>query len=436
MLQLLRDERARHVVDQAVLASALKDALEARGHVRLVDAASSGDSQQNFGLLIALVLFWGLGASIGAALNLSPALWVVIALAGAIAYGILASRLPDAGPPVAIAIVAAWLLAAVAFAFADPSELVWTHGVPLLAATLVAIGLRRLHLREARDVTFALAGLARSTPYVVPVVLVVVLLPALTADVWELAGTAGATNLVAAGLLSVGTLLLLVSRQLRREFGPALASRAQALAADPVTPDRTRNQLAGEVDDQTAKAIRELPAEILSDTWPATADEYAPYLATAEGDVLRKPLGMRLGITTVGVGVMLSLYIYALLAATVPSDLAAEWSQTSVPVHEVALLGLSVDLPGGPYVAIAVLLGIFATAIFLAFAVTEEAVATALTGTLLREPLDRFLLLAIPFARCTEWWIENKDQFGSDSAGDGDEGPDDGPSLGNGVSSK
>ena len=55
----------------------------------------------------------------------------------------------------------------------------------------------------------------------------------------------------------------------------------------------------------------------------------------------------------------------------------------------------------------AILLGIFATAIFFAFTLTEERIAAAITEALLREPIDRFLVLALPFISLLEWGLDH-----------------------------
>lgn len=165
--------------------------------------------------------------------------------------------------------------------------------------------------------------------------------------------------------------------------------------------------------EENQQLVRELPAEQLEDAWPLSGEEYAPYLAAAEGHVLRRPLTARLLITTAVIGLLLTGYVYALLAATVPPDLAAGWTAAAVPQHKVSLSGLSLTLPGGAYIALAALLGVFATAIFLAFVVTEDRVAVALAEALLREPIDRFLVLALPFTSLVEWALENGYELGT-----------------------
>lgn len=406
-------EAQRPDFDRVQLVSALGAALEKAGHVRLVRATGEQDSSDQLSGLFVPVLFWGLGSSIGISLNTSPLAWLGLGAGVAIAYGVLAAAAPKTAGPVAATLMLTWVAVAVVLGLTDASALVWTHGIPITGAFAVAIALRTLRLREARDVALALAGVARSAPYVAPVVLVAVLLPALTADVWHLAADIEPSNLVGAALLSVGVLLLLVGRQLRRELEPALAARCRSLAARVTAAELTRDALSAAVDGDTARIVHELPAERLVEAWPTSGEEYAPYLVAAEGRALRRPLTARLLITAAVIGLLLAAYIYALLAVTVPTGVAADWARSPIQSHEVSLAGIDLGLPGDVYVAMAVLLGVFATAIFLAFALTEERIAAALTEALLREPIDHFLLLALPFVSLLEWGLENQERLQS-----------------------
>lgn len=404
-------EAQRPDVDRVQLVSALGDVLAKAGHVRLVQATGEHDSSTQLSGLFVPVLFWGLGSSAGIALGTSPLVWLGLSVAIAVGYLALAAAAPMIGEPVAVTLILAWLAAAVGLGMTDPSSLVWTHGIPIAGALTVAIALRTLRLRQVRDLVLALAGVARSAPYVAPVVLVAVLLPALTADVWHLAANIKPSNLVGAALLSVGVLLLLVRRQLRRELEPAMAARCEFLATRPTAPDLTRDALSTAVDGNTARIVDELPTETLTEAWPTSAKEYAPYLVAAEGRALRRPLTARLLITAAVIGFLLATYIYALLSVTVPTDVAAGWTRSPIHTREVSLVGIDLSFPGDAYVAMAVLLGVFATAIFLAFALTEERIAAALTEALLREPIDRFLLLALPFVSLLEWSLENQERL-------------------------
>lgn len=297
--------------------------------------------------------------------------------------------------------------------FTDAQQLVWTHLIPIVAAVLLGTAMRSLVLREARDIAMALAGVGRSAPYVAPVVIVAILLPALTADVWQLASAIDSENLIWAAAVSVGLLLFLVARQLRRELEPAFAARCRSLTSRAEAPELTRAAITASVDEETAKVIQELPAETLAEAWPTSGEDYAPYLVAVEGATLRRPLTARLLITAGVMGSLLTAYIYALLAVTVPEGVAESWSHAPVEVCHLSLFGLGVDLPGDAYIGMAILLGIFATAIYLAFALTEERIAAALTEALLREPIDRFLLLALPFVSLVEWTFENQEELTS-----------------------
>lgn len=403
----------RPFVDRAQVFAASALALENSGHVRLAEAAGSPASSAHLGGLFVVVLFWGLGTSAGVALQVSLLASSAIAVGLAIVYGIAAATLPRAAGPFAALLIAVWMGAAGALAATVPDALLWTHGIPIVGALGLAVALRTLRLREARDVALALAGTGRSVPYLVPVVLVAVLLPALTEDIWQLSASAGPLRVLGALVLSVGVLLVLVARQLRRELRPALITRCRTLAGETATPEQSRAAIEASVDDETAKIIHEIPAETLVDAWPLSSEEYAPYLAEAEGDALRRPLVARLIVTVAVVGLLLAGYIYALLGVTVPGSVAAAWTGSAIEPFKVSLVGITVGLPGGTYVAVAFLLGIFATAIFLAFALTEERISAAVTEALLREPIDRFLLLAVPFISSTEWAFENQETLQS-----------------------
>jgi hypothetical protein len=377
------------------------------------------------------LVFWSLGSSLGAALDTPVIVWFALSLGVALAYAILAALLPDPSK-VAKALLLCWLGVPLAtlLGAGDLRQLVWTYGVPLVVAGLLAFGLSRLRPREASDLVRALAAVPRAAPYVAPVVLIAILLPALTADVWQLAADTETANLFGAAVLSVGLLVIFVRRQLGSELEPVLAARARWLASRASTPDATRAALDASLDADTAKVMGELPDQTIAETWQGSSEEYVPYLVASEGRVLRQPLTTRLILTVVVIALLLASYIYALLAVSVPATVGARWSDVAIPQHDICLLLSSFSAPGGPYLWMAALLGVFATAIFLAFALTEERVASALTGALLRDPIDRFLVVAIPYAALIERGIANLDDFYLP------ESPDPSAAPGNGESSK
>ena len=412
-------ENQRVAIDKAQLLDALRLALAKSGHVRLINA--SPDTSGSLSELFVLLVFWGLGAAAGSGFGWSWPWWIVLSIGIAFVYLALAAARPAVSGPLAALVTLTWLGTGITLALTEPARLVWAYAVPIAVAIGTALVLRTLRLREARDIALALAGVGRSAPYVAPVVLIAILLPALTADVWQLAAATDPANLIGAALLSIGVLLLFVGAQLRRELEPAFAARSRSLAGRPAVSELTRTALVPELDEPLRQVVTEIPDTTLAEAWPRSAEEYAPYLVAAEGGALRRPLMARLLITTGAVGLLFTAYIYALLAVTVPSQLAVAWSTSKVLVHEYQFLGLEVRLQGRPYIPMAILLGVFATAIFLAFALTEERIAAAITEALLREPIDRFLVLALPFVALTEAQLQvsSDDGESSDPAGPG-----------------
>lgn len=419
-------EAERDQVDRHTLTTFLSTALKDAGHVRLVEAKGKGRSPDLTGIVV-VPIFWGLGASLGWIIETSWLAWLALSVGLLFAFGLLMliPRLEPAGPWL---LIVAWPVSAVLVGTNDAGGLVWTHGIPVALALVVALFFRSLALREARDFALALAGFGRSAPYVAPVVLVVILLPALTADVWRLASRVDAGDLTGTGAVTVGLLLFFVARQLRQELEPAFVARCRALTSQGNSPETTRSALLEALSREQATAVKELPAETLAEAWPTSGDEYVPYLVATEGVTLRRPLLARLFITAGTIGAFFATYVYVLLAMIVPTDVAAKWSGEQVGVRRFESFGIETTVPGGAYIAMAILLGTFATAIFLAFALTEERIAAAITAALLRDPIDRFLVLALPFVSSLEWVVENKKDLAQDE--DSDPGTEEGTGSG------
>lgn len=409
----------------------LKQALEESGHARLAAGEPSSPSGGWWNGLIVPVVFWSLGSSLGVLLDSSIVVWFVLSLGVAVAYSILAAILPNQSK-LAGALLACWICIPplILLGLGDPKQLIWTYGAPLAIAGLLAFALSRLRLRQARDLIRALAAVPRAAPYVAPVVLVAILLPALTADVWQLAADTATANLLGAAVLSVGVLMIFVRRQLGSELAPVLAARCRRLATRATAPERTRAALSASLDDEATRIVKELPDETFAEAWRDSSEEYVPYLVASEGRALRQPLTTRLFLTVAVIALLLASYIYALLAVTVPESVGAQWADTTIPQYDICLLIATISVPGGPYFWMATLLGIFATAIFLAFALTEERVASALTEALLRDPIERFLLVAVPFVTLIDRGLTNIDDFYLP------EPPEPSAASGNGESSK
>lgn len=322
-------------------------------------------------------------------------------------------------------VLVAWVTIGVAFASNGALEsFALSFGVPLVAGAGFGIAFRTLRLRDAQDVALALGGAFRGAPLVAPVVLIVLFIPAMTRDVWQVADQLGASSLLLAGCISVGLLFVIVRIQLGLELGQMLRQRANHLCEQSERSRQTRDAVGAGVDEEGVPLLETLPDSVIEAAWSANGGEYAPYIEAKAGESLQQPLTARLGLTTALVGLALVVYIYALCATVVPIEVASAWTGAEIPSTEVQALGETVTVPGGAYLKLALLLGLAATATFLSFALVEERFAAALTDALLREPSDKLLVLAIPYLGLREQAIEleldkRRLQSSTDSAAEG-----------------
>ena len=281
-----------------------------------------------------------------------------------------------------------------------------TYLVPLGLGAAYGIATRILRLRDAQDLALALGGVIKSAPLIAPVVLIVLFLPALSADVWQVANALTPMSLLVVGIFSVGLLFVVVRLQLGSEVEKMVEQRAEHLSDSPERSEMTRAQLAAITGDEGSALLEGMPDTKVEGSWPTAGEEYAPYLQAAASGTLQSPLTGRLALTVGVVGALLSAYVYLLCSAVVPAGLAREWTGAIAPAVELHLLGVTVTLHGGAFLNLAALLGLAATATFLSFALVEERFAKAMTDALLREPTDRFLALALPYVNLWEGAIE------------------------------
>jgi hypothetical protein len=220
---------------------------------------------------------------------------------------------------------------------------------PIGAGLAYGVVNRLLRLRDAQDVAMALAGAIKSAPLVAPVVLTVLFLPALTSDVWRIAGALDAGSLLLVGILSVGVLFTLVRAQLGSQVRSMIAQRAEQLSDLQGRSELTRRQIRATAENAGIVLVDEMTDSRVDSAWPAAGEEYAPYLHAAVGPTLSAPLTGRLAITVGVTGILFSGYIYLLCSAVVPLRIAAAWSQARTPVTHLNVLGVSWSLGGGPY---------------------------------------------------------------------------------------
>lgn len=361
------------------------------------------DGNERAATLITIEIIWGLTASAIFTLQSPLYFWPLIFL-GVIFFLWLAVKILGSSPMLAALLTALWVIAAVV-TLSEGNLLAHAlaYFVPLLLIVFAYAGRWVLGLRDLGDIAVALAGIVKSAPLLAPIVVIVLFLPALSRDVWEVAAQLSLTSIVLTGVLSVGILLVVVWRQLGSEVETTLRERAGALCDLGNRGQRTRAALRANLDkDEGPELLEDFTDEELEHAWPLAGEEYAPYLHAASGATFRRPLLGRLLLTVTLVTAILFSYIYLLTSAVIAGSLAERWSASTPPSTELHPLGISVTLHGGPYLTLAVLLGLVASATFLAFVLVEERFAAALTGALLRDPGERFLLLALPYLALRE----------------------------------
>ncbi len=289
-----------------------------------------------------------------------------------------------------------------------------THVIPAGGLLVVGLITRQVGVRNARDVAVAVAAIPKAAPLVAPLVLVVLVLPSLSADVWKVADALDATRVVVLSAITVGLLFVLVVRQLRAELPQVLVARATALVGASSRVDETRDALRSRLRDETFELASAEADAFIADAWPADGAQYAEFIAASSRRKLTRPLLARLAVCALFIAGAVSVYLYALITVIVDPAVVAEWTDRPVPERMVDLFGLAVELPVGSYLAMTALLTCLAVATFLGFVLIEERFSVALGDALLRLPADRLLALALPFLHLTEERIVDGDPLSDD----------------------
>jgi len=73
-------------------------------------------------------------------------------------------------------------------------------------------------------------------------------------------------------------------------------------------------------------------------------------------------------------------------------------------MDKVSIAGIDVMLPVGPYLTVSALLAVITTAVFLAFALTEDRYSTALDDALVHEPARYWVLLGSAYQEIRTRW--------------------------------
>jgi hypothetical protein len=390
------EEQAEHLI-LAVLA----EALVRRGYGAIAADQPQDDGDKTVGLAtksFGFFVVWGLGISLASLLSLSHLMWP-LAIVAVIVGLLLLARATGESPAVFLLVVLLWLIVGILeVAYGDFGTWVISYLGPLLILVMIAIATRSLRLQDAQDAALAIGGVVKAGPLIAPIVLLFLFLPALSADVWQVATNLSLPSYLGAAVLSIGLLLVVVRLQMGSQIQAVLSQRSAHLSDDAHRAELTRKQASPSISDDGRAVLDSVKDPELDATWPNSGEDYAPFLSATEGSALQAPLTARLIVTAGCVGILLTAYIYALCSVVVPADTVHSWTRAVIPATEV----FGVTLHGGPYLQVASLLGIAATATFLSFALIEDRFAAALTNALLQDPADQFLVLALPYLALRE----------------------------------
>jgi apolipoprotein N-acyltransferase len=110
-----------------------------------------------------------------------------------------------------------------------------------------------------------------------------------------------------------------------------------------------------------------------------------------------------------GIAIAVAAFIYILAMASVPMETAQQWAGSPIPTGDVSLAAIDITLPLGPYLMVPALLAVIATAVFLAFVLTEDRYSVTLYDTLVYESARHWILLGVPYSRVRERWGDPED---------------------------
>ncbi len=295
-----------------------------------------------------------------------------------------------AGPRLmAIVVSLGWLVTVVLQLAKDPERAAATHGIPFL---LVVAGFAAVRI----------APFIRGAPLLLPVALVVLFAPLFSDNLWQAASEIESSGFVILLALTVMPLLAALLPQLDRVSKNAFVRVTKGLDRDATIAEATKKiEKRADADDIDAPDAKEVEAYIRPAFESGFVASEAPKIQAALQRSLRWRLLRSLVPLTLGLGLCITFYIYILAWVVISGATAARWVSAAVPFYGVPLLGF--DVPAGPYIEVAGLMGILATAIFFAFVITdEEKYVTTLSDLLIHAPLKEAAAFALPYARVRE----------------------------------
>jgi len=289
----------------------------------------------------------------------------------------------------AVLLVTAWVAAAVTQLVAtDADDFGATIGVPFLLTfgTMWAVRGRRL------------ATLARSAPLLLPVTLTVLLIPLFTAEVWQAATALHAGHLALAAALTIVPLAALLAARVRPELTAILRDVIDTTADSATLPDEAADRVVRRVTEAHREEEGPRVRDQLEEVYAAGfSSRVRLTLADRMIKSLERTALWRLVTTAAGLTMVVAAYLYTLAWILVQREVATKWTEQPIPTYEVDLGVAAVSVPGGPYIAVAALLGVVATAVFVSFAVTDERYAGDLSSALVKTPLPTAVAVALPY---------------------------------------
>jgi hypothetical protein len=337
------------------------------------------------GLTLFLIAFFDLGVLSAAAIVFGS---LLIAALG------LMVRRSDAAGTVLLFFVVAWFVTLIVRIFTDGfAEAVLWYGVPFLA---IIVGLWM----------WRVIRLAAEIPLMLPVALIVVVFPLLSADVWQL-GNALGLQLIALAAVSVLPLLVFVLGRLSRfSVHDVFVDTAKRVEEEPNPEESAVRLLEDLLNSEEKKSFNiEKTRSFFGDTLGGSAlSQEAAGLAATLRKSFRRRIFLQVIPLTLGIAMTVAAFIYVLAMAAVPAETAQQWVGSPISTGSVALAGVEITLQLGPYLMVPALLAVISTAVFLAFVLTEDRYSLTLYDALIYKPARRWILLGIPYSKVRARW--------------------------------
>jgi hypothetical protein len=304
---------------------------------------------------------------------------------------------------VAATVLLAWLTVLVILLVIKPAAAAGAYLVPALVGLgVLAVFATVLPVRDRSDLSFALGGGFRSAPLLAAVLLGLFAVALFNSGLWLDADKLGAGRIAGVVALTLGILLLIVRAHLRGRLDHVLDERTdyltQSLTQSPdECSDRLEEELAHVASDEEREDVKRWVDAVLPDHWPEQPYTLLAEIKSSERKVLLAPVTLRLVLSVLIVGLIVSFYLYVLAWVAVPADVVKRWTGDQSPTVAVNVGLGHLSLPGAPYVLVAALLGLVATAAFLGSATLDDRIASPFNDSIVVAPVTRFLVLALPY---------------------------------------